>query len=174
MSDHPDWLPDVLKYSKFNGDWGKFLDEVYTIFERDFKKSRVLYMGMPLTYDSRMIDGKEAVFWHITSKNDMDTGKREPDIRRCERITWPKPIVEHSGDKNVSIWESQRKKTNSQRQTRILIWLEHLDYIVVLAVRPRVVILVTAYCTDFESHKKKLKKERDDYYKMQKPPFLAT
>ena len=66
------------------------------------------------------------------------------------------------------------KKPGRPRQTRVLIWLENLDYIVVLAERPREMILVTAYCTDIKSQRKKLEKERDEYYKMQKPPDRAT
>jgi len=62
----------------------------------------------------------------------------------------------------------------STYRSRVLIWLENLDYIVVLAERPREMILVTAYCTDINSQRKKLKKERDEYYKMQKPPGGAT
>ena len=49
MNDHPDWLPDALQYSDFNGDWDRFLDEVYKIFECDFKKSRPLYMNLPMS-----------------------------------------------------------------------------------------------------------------------------
>jgi|GEM_PF-4070423 len=52
--------------------------------------------------------------------------------------------------------------------------MDGLDYVVVLAERPRAMILVTAYFVDIESHKQKLRKERYRYYEMQKPPGGAT
>ena len=62
MSNLPDWLPDALRYSDFNGKWDEFWTTVYRIFERDFKQSTPTYQGYPVTYDSRIEDGKEAVF----------------------------------------------------------------------------------------------------------------
>jgi hypothetical protein len=170
----PSWLPDPLQYSDFNGEWDRFLATVYQIFERDFKKSNPKYQDYPVTYDSRIEDGKEAVFWHMTCRYYPGTRGREMDLRRCERIPWPRPMIEHSTDTSLSVWKNERKKPSRPRQTRVLIWLENLDYIVVLAERPKEMILVTAYCIDIKSQKEKLKKERDGYYKMQKPPGGAT
>ena len=174
MSDQPGWLPAALRYSDFSGDWDKFLSVVYQVFERDFGRSKPAYQGYPVTYDSRLENGKEAVFWHLTSGFDRRTGNRELDLRRAERIPWPRPMMEHSTDTSLSVWKNVRKKTGGPRQTRVLIWLESADYIVVLAERPRMMILVTAYCTDIKSQKEKLRKERDAYYKMQKPPSRAA
>ncbi len=162
---NPPWLPDALCYNDFKGEWDKFLATVYQVFERDFKQSRPAFQGCPVIYDSRMEDGKEAVFWHITCRDDLRTRNRELDIRRCERIPWPRPMIEHPTDTAISVWKNKRK-----RDTRVLIWLENLDYLVVMAERPRAMILVTAYCTDIKSQRGKLAKERDEYYKMQKPP----
>ena len=161
----PSWLPEALVYNDFKGDWDKFLTTVYQIFERDFKNSKPTYQALPVNYDARIEDGKEAVFWHLICRDDYRTKKRELDLRRCERIPWPRPIIEHPSDLAISTWKSER-----QRETRVLIWMEALDYLVVLAERPRSVILVTAFCTDIKSHKEKLIKEREKYYKMQKPP----
>lgn len=169
MSNHPDWIPDALRYSDFNGEWEKFLATVYQIFERDFKQSTPTFQGYPVTYDSRIEDGKEAVFWHITCRDDPRTKNRELDIRRCERIPWPRPMIEHPADSAISVWKNKRK-----RDTRVLIWLGNLDYLVVMAERRRSMILVTAYCTDIKSQRQKLVKEREDYYKIQKPPSWAT
>lgn len=38
-----------------------------------------------------MADGKEATFWHMIQEGRIEED-RTPDIRRCERIRWPKPI----------------------------------------------------------------------------------
>jgi len=167
-------LPDALRYSDFDGDWGQFLAAVYQVFELDFKQSRPSYEGRTVVHDTRIEDGKEAGFWHMICRYEARTHAREMDLRRCERIPWPRPMIGHSTDKSLSVWRSERKKPSRSRQTRVLIWLENLDYVVVLAERPRAMILVTAYCTDIESHKEKLRKERDEYYKRQKPPAEAT
>ena len=174
MSNPPDWLPEALRYSDFNGDWDKFLATIYEIFERDFKSSRPSYGNCPVTYDSSLEDGKEAAFWHITSSVDPATKNRVPDLRRCERVPWPRPMIEHPTDSAVSIWKNERKRPHRKSQTRVLIWLEELDYIVVLVDRPREMVLVTAYCTDIKSQRAKLRKERDNYLQMQKPPKRAT
>lgn len=168
MSDAPEWLPDALRYTDFNGDWDKFLVAVYEIFDHDFKQSRLSYKGHPVTYDSRIENGKEVVFWHLIQ------GGKEPDLRRCERIPWPRPIIEHPTDTALSIWKNERPRKKGARQTRVLIWLEDLDYIVVLAEMRRVMVLVTAYCTDIKSQREKLRKEREHYLEMQKPPFQTA
>lgn len=166
MTGRPDWLPEALRYSDFGGDWDRFLKVVYGVFQRDFKQSRPCFQGRPVAFDSRIEAGKEAAFWHIVCRDDRRTRKREVDIRRCERIPWPRPLIEHPADSAVAVWRNERKG-----QTRILIWLEGLDYLVVLADRRNAVVLVTAYCTDIESQRRKLRKERDEYSRMQKPPW---
>ena len=152
----PSWLPDALRYSDFDGDWERFLTTVYQIFERDFKKSRPGYRGFPLSYDSRLEDGKEAVFWHLISQYNERTGNREMDLRRCERIPWPSPIIEHSQDKQLSVWKNKRGK-----EIRILLWLEAMDYLVVLKESRNTVILLTAYCTDRDHTRNRLRRERN-------------
>lgn len=171
---NPAWLPEIIEYGAFDGEWDKFLSAVYEVFERDFKRSRPVFNGQPVAHDSRMEGGREASFWHITSRDDPRTGAREPDVRRCERIPWPKPLIENATWPSASVWRNERKKPNEKKQTRVLIWLEELDYIVVLAEKRWGMVLVTAYCTDIESHREKLRKERDEYRRKQKPPLGAT
>lgn len=169
MIPKPLWLPKELCYADYEGNWGKFLSDVYDIFLNDFKRSQAKYEGHTIVYDSTIELGKERVFWHLIQRQDYSALERLPDIRRCERIPWPRPIIEHSSDNAISVWKKEIK-----RQTRIHIWLESLDYIVVLAEMPRVIALVTAFCTDIESHRKKLMKDRKKYEEMQKPPRKAT
>lgn len=161
----PSWLPVALVYDDFKGDWSKFLSAVYAIFEHDFKESKPTYNGLPVSYDSAIEDGKEAVFWHLICRDDIKTKNRELDIRRCERIPWLRPIIEHSIEPTISVWKNIR-----QRKINVLIWLEALDYLIVLVEKTKYMILVTAYCTDIQSKRNKLIKERNEYYKMQKPP----
>jgi hypothetical protein len=69
-----------------------------------------------------------------------DEENRIPDFRRCERIRWPKPVLEHENDPKVKSWVCVKKNEN-----RIHIWLEEVDYLVVLAVRKEFVLLWTAF-----------------------------
>lgn len=165
----PSWLPDALQYSDFNGEWDRFLATVYQIFEHDFKQSRPSYEGRTVVHDTKIEDGKEAAFWHITSSIDRNTRDRVPDLRRCERIPWPRPMIEHPNDDALAVWKNKRK-----RDTRVLLWLEKLDYLVVLTETSRTIVIVTAYCTDRKHTRTKLRKERERYLEMQKPPGGAT
>jgi hypothetical protein len=174
MTERPKWLPKELIYADYGGDWDKFLMDVYKIFECDFKNSLTKYEGLPVYYDSTLEDGKERVFWHLIQRQDCKVEDRVPDLRRCERIPWPKPTIEHPKDKDVSLWKNERKGKKAGHQTRVLLWLENLDYLVILRERSTKMILITAYCTDIPSHRAKLIKERDAYLKMQKPPDRAT
>jgi hypothetical protein len=156
----PQWLPEPLC---FGGNWDQFINIVYAVFKRDFINTRPIYKTLPVNHDTRIIDGREAGFWHIVQKDEPLVKERVPDLRRCERVPWPKPIIENSNDKSISVWKDERKKPGRPRQIRVLIWLEDLDYIIVLRERPREMILITAYCIEFESHRQKLRKERDGY-----------
>jgi hypothetical protein len=166
----PTWLPELLRYADYGGDWEKFIKEVYGIFENDFKKTKPVYQKLPVNHDSRIQDGKEAGFWHIVQSEEKTVGARVPDLRRCEHIPWPKPTIENSSDSVVSTWEVEIKRPHFGRQKRVIIWLENFDYLVVLRSRPTEFILVTAYCVIYESHRNKLRKQREEYYKAKAAP----
>jgi hypothetical protein len=170
MSDAPpDWLPKALRYNDFNGDWDKFLAAVYGIFERDFKKSRPRYEGRPVTYNTKIEDSKEAAFWHVTTSTDATTQERVPELRRCERISWVRSVIEHPGDKALKVWRERRR-----RGTRIHLWLEDYDYVVVLAERQQVTVLVTAYCVDSKHTRESLRKRWKEFGEKQTPPHRTT
>ena len=154
MSNPPDWLPEALRYGDFGGDWEKFFATIYEIFERDFKHSRPYYRGKPLIYDSTIEDGKEVTFWHVTTSIDKSTGERLPAFRRAERISWIRPIIEHSDDKALKVWRNKRG-----RETRVLLWLEELDFLLILREKPQKAFLLTAYCIDTEHRRATVRKE---------------
>ena len=155
MSEPPEWLPPVLLLSDCDGDAHRFLSKAYGIFYRDFRISRPKFAGRPVVYDNTMSEGKEEAFWHIISAEDPMRGERIVDPRRCERIAWVRPILEHPDDPRVSLWRNRRGT-----HVRVLLWLETLDYLVVLDEWPNRYALITAYCTDYESTRRKLRKDR--------------
>jgi len=152
----PAWLPREFSYADYEGDWDRFLKDVYAVFQEDFKTTVATFGGRPVTYDQRIgDDGLEEGFWHLTSTRDRRTGERVMDLRRCERVPWVRPIIENARDCRLSDWWNERKG-----QRRRLLWLEELEYLVILAQRPKVFVLITAYCTEREHTKRKLREER--------------
>jgi len=105
--------------------------------------------------------GKAATFWHIISEGNIEEN-RLPDMRRCERIRWPRPVIEHSHENGVKVWKNIRG-----REIRICLWLESLEYLVILADRKDYVLLWTAYMVDKDHRRQKLQKEFEEYWRNQ-------
>lgn len=160
MSNAPDWLPPLVLFQDFKGNWDSYLDAIYAYFKQDFVESRPIFQGRrlglkrhPLTHD------KETTFWHMIQEGTVEED-RTPDLRRCERIRWPKPIIEHDGDHAVKVWHNHRG-----REVRICLWVEHENYLVVLADRGGYILPWTAYLVEKPHQQSKLRKEYEEYWK---------
>ena len=90
----------------------------------------------------------------------MNEAERTPDLRRCERIRWPRPVIDQSEDPAVKVWVAMRGN-----EKRIHIWLERQDYLVVLADRDSYLLPWTAYCIEYPHKRAKLQKEYEAYVK---------
>lgn len=163
--EYKDWLPDLVLMPDYGGDWDRFLQAVYECFEEDFVNNKPEYEGRRLGLKRHPIEhGKEATFWHMTSEgaNEED---RTPDIRRMERIRWPKPVIdnakEREGETVIKVWRNIRGKNES----RILLWLESEQYLVVLADRGDYILPWTAYEVTRSHRQRKLQKEYEKYWK---------
>lgn len=164
-SNDPTWLPEIICYF---GEWNEYLTIIYEYFFNDFILKRPLYKGMIVKpCDITKIDGKEKTFWHLIQSGEKEED-RIPDFRRCERIRWPKPIIENHYDNYILIWEENKKK-NRKKDKRLYLWLENKDYLIVMSVRKNYFLLVTSFITDRNHTRKKLKKNYEDY-KKQMPP----
>lgn len=115
--------------------------------DTDFK-SRIRH---PLTH------GKEATFWHMIQEGAVEED-RTPDFRRCERIRWPRPIIEHDDDSRVKVWVNQRRG-----EQRICLWFEQENYLVILADRGKYILPWTAYLVEQPHRQRKLRKEYEAY-----------
>lgn len=113
-----------------------------------------------------MTQGKEATFWHMVSEG-KDEADRFPDIRRCERIRWPRPIIENADDEVVKVWTNVRRTTKGPEK-RICLWLESREYLVILADRKSYILPWTAYVVDQPHQKGKLQNEYQEYLKKQR------
>lgn len=154
MTEQIDWLPALTLFEEFGGDWGSYLDALYVLFKHDFIDSKPVYNGVTLALKRHpVILNKEATFWHIISEGGSEA-ERVPDMRRCERIRWPRPVIEYSVDSKIKIWTNERRG-----EKRICLWLEDADYLVILAERNGYILLWTAYMVELEHTKRKLRKE---------------
>jgi len=154
----PEWLPDLVLLESCENNWDKYLKAIYDYFRADFVYSKPEFRGEKLALKRYPLaeDGKESTFWHMISEGNAED-ERIPDLRRCERIRWPKPIVEHSEEKTIKVWENERRG-----ETRICIWFEDIEYLVILAKRKGYILFWTAYPIIKEHRKKKLNKEFEE------------
>ncbi|MDD4874621.1 MAG: hypothetical protein PHE15_06595 [Dehalococcoidales bacterium] len=153
-----DWLPAFVLLEQYEGDWERYIEAVYQYFKTDFIDSKPQFEDRRVGLKRYpLYQQKESAFWHCTSEGEEEQ-ERIPDIRRCERIRWPRPIIEHSNDKAVRCWHNKRGA-----EKRILLWFYKKDYLVVLADRDTYVILWTAYPVIYQHAREKLMKEYEEY-----------
>ncbi len=153
MSELPNWLPELILFEDYNGNWQRYEDAVYSRFYSGFIASKPTLHGIPVYIKRSLSKGKERGFWHCIQEGPVEE-KRTPDLRRCERIRWIRAIIEHAHDPEVKTWQNERKG-----KTRQLLWLEESEFLVVLEQRPHAWVLYTAYPVTEEHRKRKLRRE---------------
>ncbi len=170
MNNAPEWLPPLIRLDEFGGEWSQYVEAVYACFKADFIDSQARCGKRAIRLKRHpLLDGKEATFWHITSEGKQED-KRVPDLRRCERIRWPRPIIEHHTHKSIRCWSNTRTGAGRRNERRIVLWLYDDDYVVVLADRGRYVLLWTAYYVSWAHTRRKLLRDYEEYLKRQTPP----
>jgi len=158
-------LPDLIE---LEGDWQNYIKKVYAIFKKDFIDRKLLYNGLHVGMKKHpLVDGKEYTFYHITHEGNIEN-ERTPDLRRCERIGWARPVIENGNKWSLKIWTQKRNG-----KTRICIWLElenEPDYIVILDFRKTYYMLWTAFTLQYDHEKRKREKEYQEYIKAKAEP----
>lgn len=162
MSDTINWLPQLITLSDYDN-WKEYIDAIYKVFCDDFVRSKPRYPGkrfalkrFPITHQ------KEATFWHLIQEGAIEED-RIPDLRRCERIGWPRPIIESMKTHQVRVWRNVRGKNE-----RIVIAIQDFSYVVVLDEREDYVLLWTAYCVEHHHQRKKLERQFEEWQRSQK------
>lgn len=154
MTSSPNWLPNLVLFESVNGIWTDYLNAIYQYFKNDFVHSKPYYPGKRVGLKRHpLYDNKEYTFWHFIQEGPEEEG-REPAIRRCERIRWPRPIIEAIRSDKVCTWNTKRGT-----HKRIVIALEDFSYVVVLEDRSEYVLPWTAYTIEKCHRRKKLMKE---------------
>lgn len=153
-------LPELIYLDDFGGDFNSFEKAVYSIFRRDFIQTKPSYSGQQVALKIYpVINGREGTYYHITHAG-SDEQNREPDLRRMERIGYPRPIIDNSGNKDLKIWRNKRRN-----RERILILHEIEKYLVVLEDRGDFILFWTAYYIEYPNRIRRLVKEHDEWHK---------
>ncbi len=151
-------LPDLIYLDDFSGDFSLFYEAVYQIFKRDFVLSIPSYKGKRLRLKKHpFVDGKEYTFYHFTHEGKNET-ERKPNLRRMERIGFPRPMINNSDHPVLKVWRNKRGTKD-----RILILHEIEKYIVILEDRKDYILPWTAYYIEHENRIRKLIKEYELY-----------
>lgn len=137
-----DWLPPIVP---FDGDWEGYCDQIHEIFESDLRAARFFGLRVGRRREPE-VQGKADGFWHVTTEGFASgSDDRLPDMRRCERISWIRPMIDAAGTDRVHCWLSDRppKKPN------VVIALPDFSHVVILARRRGTngayMMLVTAF-----------------------------
>ncbi len=157
----PVWLPDLVSFP--NCKMVEYEDKLYSFYTDDFIKAKVIFQKVPLYIRKYpMIDSKEYTFWHIIQERVLDKNgnicAEGPDFKRCERIRWPKPILEHvDSDGNIKIWKNHRKN-----KIHICIWFND-EYLIILKENKPFNAFITGYPTFEYNRIKDLEREYNEY-----------
>lgn len=163
----PSWLEPIVCLEHFSGDVSKYIDHVFSLFIRDFVDTPAVFKGKRVLYDNKDDNGKPAAFVHITTEENKSTGQRELCLRRCERIAWVKAIIENHNDSSVLVWEKDQM-TSKGMATRIYLYLEQADFIVILQEIKSGNFIVTAIYVDYPHQKRKHLKNYQKFQNQQK------
>ena len=153
-------LPDLILFEDYNSDWNQYEEILYYHFKVDFvdnkpKPFRGVRIGLKKYPQYK---NKEATFWHFITEGDNEP-ERYPDLRRCERIRWPKPIIENNEHEDIKVWENIRGA-----KSNICLCYGDFEYLVILRKGNGYVLPWTAYYPFTEYTKSKWKKEYEEYY----------
>jgi hypothetical protein len=153
MNSTPVWLPEMAPVNPWTNET---FDLLYMIFKKDFRESRPVYEGKAVWFFPGMEDGKEQIFWHMTSRIDEETGMRLPDLRRSERLPWVRPMIDEASQPEILAWDYEE----GDGTVKTYVWLQDYDFLVLMKKYPdggrR---LITSYYVDQPHTRRGLQKK---------------
>jgi hypothetical protein len=148
---HPDWLPPLVHLEDFGGDWARYEEAIYRCFVEDFVDLQPHLGGKPVKLKAGApLAGKHYTFWHLISEGPQED-EQVPDPRRCERIRWPRAMIEAADSGKILRWPTQRRG-----KQRLLLALPDFSYLVVLSAHRSYYVLWTAYPVERSHRQRKL------------------
>ncbi len=156
MSEQCTWLPELILLETFGGAWGDYVEALYAAFSKDFLVPLPKFDGRRLGL-KRMPEheGKCCTFWHFISEGAREA-ERTPDLRRCERIRWPRRMLDEAaaGGDRVHVWSNARGT-----ERRWVIAVTDFSYVLILTDRGEFLLPWTAYAVEYKNRRQQLKDE---------------
>jgi len=147
----PEWLPDMLEIDPWTGETYEFLYE--HVFKRDFIDSKPQYFKRTVWFFPEVEDGKEKLFWHLTSRKNPEDGIRYPDLRRCERLSWTRPMIDRCPDVVMLNWDHEE----GDGVIKTYVWLTGHDFVVIMKrYKDKSRRLITSYYLDNAHQRRKM------------------
>ena len=155
-------LPERITFQEYNGDWFKYIEDLYLVYMRTLVYERAKYEDKPvLTNQEPMRNGKEETFWHIIEGR---TGKKtSTDFNRCACVPWIRPIIDSCDMQDIKIWMAEHRAEKRKKRLRLYIALADFSYLITLTPRPGRYYLVTAFPVEYPSQRKKKRREYDEW-----------
>ncbi|MET4127661.1 hypothetical protein [Roseovarius sp. MBR-6] len=121
-----------------DGNWEDVVSRLDSEFTKVFRcNPRRQFEGKPIVYNSSIKDGDiEEGVWHVISKGNP----RLFDPERARRLSWIQSMLEGTAQ-SLSRW----RYVEGDGTVKIYLWLEFERYVVILAEKKHVVVLVTAF-----------------------------
>lgn len=161
MADNKMTLPQKICLTDFGGNYSKYIDAIYAVFERDFIKRKSKFGSHELKLKFNPIFQDRAyTFYHMTHEGEVEAD-RTPDLRRCECLSWARPSIENAEKWNLKFWRQERKG-----KQRICISIENsddVDYFIILDIRTTYILLWTAFVSEYKNETKKKLKEYNNW-----------
>lgn len=161
------WLPQLVTLASCAGEWPLYEKVLYGCFTRDFLREPLTFGMHDVRLKRHPVEkDKEATFWHFVSEGETEAD-RQIDLRRCERIRWPRALMrefdEHPPRENERIhwWRNERG-----REVRYVLSLPDFSYVLVVAQRTDFVLPWTAYCVDQDHRRSKLAREWREFWQL--------
>lgn len=169
------WLPPINPIHSIDKEtYSAYEAALYEKYRKDFWESSPDFKGKVVKVRRMpIIDGYEESFVHFTCKSYENIQEREPDLRRCERLHWIRPVIENYLCKNscredcdgIKFWEEP-----FNNKMRIHLLFEAERYIVILEKRENYYLLITAYYLEYDHSLKKQLKHYSMYKKTGNAP----
>lgn len=136
-----------------NGSWDDIIARLDAEFARVFRSNpRRRFEGKTLVYNSSVRDGDiEEGVWHVIARGDP----RLFDPDRARRLSWIECMLDGTAP-GLSRW----RYVEGDGTVKIYLWLEAESYVVILAEKEHVVVLVTAFYVSQNWTAKDLDKRR--------------
>lgn len=149
----PAWLP---AHDPFDGDWFAYVERLYLRYLADLVDSRPIWRGKQVFVDDeRLVNDKHFTFWHITSGIDAKTKDLlDPDLERCARICWVRPILE-APEAEVRTW------IQANRNGVVAVALPDFSFLVIIKEVKARAFLKSAYVVDRQTRRDQYGRECD-------------